>query len=115
MASREKALAGRVLAERRELAITAAQIAPPLYIRKELGERPIDPAKRREWERGVEGVESYRQEHGIKDPHRAFGREAERLEQQQARRRLRETQRALGLEPQGVRTRDLGRSAGIEL
>jgi hypothetical protein len=112
--SREKALAGQVLAERRELAITAARIASPLYIVKELGERPGDPVKRKAWERGVEGIERYRQEHGVKDPHRAFGQEAERLEQQRAWRRLSEIQRALGLEPQGARTRDLGRSAGIE-
>lgn len=36
----------RVLAERRDLAITAARIAAPTYITAELGERPNDPAKR---------------------------------------------------------------------
>ncbi len=112
-ASRERTLVGQVLAERRKLAITAAGIAPLPYIVKELGERPSDPIMRKAWERGVEGIERYRQQHGTKDPHRAFGREAERLEQRRARLRLRETQRAL--RPEGARTRGHGRSDGIEL
>jgi hypothetical protein len=104
-------------AERRELAITAARIAPPPRIRKELGERPSEPAKRRAWDRGVAEIESYRQRHGIKDPHRALGRERqsarERERQQEALRRIREMQRVLGLGRYRSRQRKLGRSLGI--
>jgi hypothetical protein len=77
-ARRELAVADRVLAERRELAITAARIAPAAYITKELGERPSDPAKRQAWDRGVAQIERYRQEHGVRDPNKAFGREGKR-------------------------------------
>jgi hypothetical protein len=100
-ACRELAVADQVLAQRRELAIIAARISPPAYVKNELGERPSDPAKRKAWDRGVAGIERYRQEHGIKDPNKAFGPEAkrgaERARQQAATRRLQEIQRALGL------------------
>ena len=116
-ARRELAVADQVLAERRELAITAARISPPPYITKELGERPSDPAKRKAWDRGVAGIESYRQEHGIKDPNKAFGREAkqgvERARQQTATRRLQEIQRVLGLGQHAARARQLGRGLSI--
>jgi hypothetical protein len=68
----------RTLAERRELAVTAACIDPPAYITKELGERPADAEKRRSWEAGVRTIEGYRQEHGVKDPDHAFGRDTGR-------------------------------------
>ncbi len=117
VARREFAVADRVLAERRQLAITAARLSPPTYIRKELGERPTDPAKRKAWDRGVAGIESYRQEHGIKDPSKAFGREAkqgaERARQQAATRRLQEIQRVLGLGQHAARARQLGRGLSI--
>jgi conjugative relaxase-like TrwC/TraI family protein len=116
-ARQELAVADQVLAQRRQLAITAARVAPPPYISKELGERPSDPAKRKAWDRGVEGIERYRQEHGVKDLGRAFGREAkrgaERARQVAARRRLNETQRVLGLGQHAARARDLGRRTGI--
>jgi hypothetical protein len=116
-ARREFAVADRVLAERRHLAITAAQISPPPYIAKELGERPSDPAKREAWDRGVAGIESYRQEHGVKDPSKAFGREskrgAEHARQEQARRRLNEAQRVLGIEQHARRAHSLERGLGI--
>lgn len=116
-ASKEKAIAGQVLAERRELAIAAAHLSPPSYITKEIGERPTDPAKRKAWDRGVDGVERYRQEHGIKDPHRAFGKEAkrgaERARQEAARRRLLEAQRALGSDQHAARARKLSRGLSI--
>ena len=70
----ELAVADRVLAERRELAITAACISPPAYIRNDLGERPSDPTKRRAWDHGVTEIETYRQRYGVKDPNRALGR-----------------------------------------
>jgi hypothetical protein len=60
-ARRELAVADRVRAERRELAVTAARISPPPYITKELGERPADPNKRWHWDRGVADIEHYRQ------------------------------------------------------
>jgi conjugative relaxase-like TrwC/TraI family protein len=116
-ARREFAVADRVLAERRQLAITAARLSPPTYITKELGERPTDPAKRKAWDRGVAGVESYRQEHGIKDPSKAFGREAkqgaEQARQQAATRRLQEIQRVLGLGQHAARARQRGRGLSI--
>ncbi len=116
-ARREFPVADRVLAERRQLAITAARLSPPTYITKELGERPSDPAKRKAWDRGVAGIERYRQEHGIKDPSKAFGREAkrgaERARQQAATRRLQEIQRVLGLGQHAARARQLGRGLSI--
>lgn len=116
-ARREFAVADQVLAERRQLAITAARLSPPTYITKELGERPTDPAKRVAWDRGVAGIERYRQEHGIKDPSKAFGLEAkrgaERARQQAATRRLQEIQRALGLGQHAARARQLGRGLSI--
>ncbi len=116
-ARREFAVADQVLAERRQLAITAAGLSPPTYITKELGERPTDSAKRKAWDRGVAGIERYRQEHGIKDPNKAFGREAkrgaERVRQQAATRQLQEIQRALGLGQHAARARQLGRGLSI--
>jgi hypothetical protein len=116
-ATRENAVAGQVLAERRELAVMAASIAPPAYITKELGERPSDPAKRQAWDRGVAQIERYRQEYCVRDPNKAFGRdgkrEAERAPQEAARRRLQEAQRALGLGQHAARARQLARGLGI--
>jgi hypothetical protein len=98
-ASRELAVADQVLAQRRELAIIAARISPPAYIKAELGERPSDSAKRKAWGCGVSQIERYRQAHGVTDPSRALGRDAkrgaERARQQAMRRRIREAQRAL--------------------
>lgn len=53
---REFAVADRVPAERRELAIAAAHISPPPYIRAELGERPRAPSVR--WRAGRSGAGS---------------------------------------------------------
>ena len=113
-AGRERAVISRMLVERRQLAITAARLSPPPYIVKELGERPADLAKRKAWERGVEGIERYRQDHRVTDPNRAFGPgakgAAERAAQEQALRRLAAVQRALGRHTEAVRVRDAGRS-----
>ncbi|MBW8060539.1 MAG: relaxase domain-containing protein [Solirubrobacterales bacterium] len=117
-ATREDAIAGQVLAERRELAITAARIAPPAYITSELGERPSDPAKCKSWEKGVETVERYRLEHGVKDPNHALGRDSGRSGErarEQAQQRLRESQRELGRIKEAAQVRDMGRSIGIGL
>lgn len=114
---RELEIADRVLAERCELAITAACIAPPPYIIAELGLRPTEPTKRRAWDRGVGEVETYRQRHGVKDRDRAFGRgprqAAERSHQERARHQLLQTQRTLGLRQHKERTRLLGRGLGL--
>lgn len=117
VARREFAVADRVLAERRELTIIAARISPPAYVKAELGGRPSDPAKRKAWDRGVSQIERYRQEHGVKDPNRAFGREAkrgaERARQETARRRLQEVQRVLGRGQHAARARQLRRGLSI--
>ena len=113
LARRELAVAERVLDERLRLALVATHLAPPPYITKELGERPLDRTKRRAWDRGVIEIETYRQRHDVKDPSRALGREGERTAQRAALRRLHETQRVLGLGRHPARARDLGRGMGI--
>jgi conjugative relaxase-like TrwC/TraI family protein len=116
-ARRELAVADQVLAQRRELAIIAARISPPTYIKAELGERPSDPAMRKAWDQGVSQIERYRHEHGISDPNKALGREAkrgaERARQEAATRRLQEIQRVLGLGQHAARARQLGRGLSI--
>ncbi len=115
-ARRERKAAQQVLAERRELAITAARISPPPYIARELGERPSDPAKRKAWERGLKTIETFHQDNGITDNRHALGeaqRGRERAAQDAARRRLREAQRELGRGPQAVQGRQRGIDLGI--
>ncbi len=116
-ARRELAVVEGVLAERREMAILAARLDPPAYVRNELGERPRDPAKQKTWDRGVAQIERYRHEHGVKDPNKPFGREAkrgaERARQEAALRRLQRMQKALGLGQHAARARDLGRGLSI--
>jgi len=116
-ARRELAVADQGLARRRELAIIAARISPPAYIKAELGERPRDPAKRKAWDRGVSQIERYRQERSVTDPNRALGQEAkrgvERARQEATWRRIREAQRALGLGQHAARARQLGRGLSI--
>lgn len=111
-AREELALVERVLAGRRQLAITAARLAPPEYIRRELGERPVDPNRRRSWERGVGLIEAYRQEHGVRDPGHALGTEpkggVERARREAQLRQLRQVQRELGREAGPARERELG-------
>lgn len=106
-----------MLAERRNLAITAAHLAPPTYITTGLGERPSNPTKRTAWDRGVASIERYRQEHGVVDRNHALGVEpkqrAERARREAELRRLREVQRHLGREPGKVRTRERRRGLGI--
>lgn len=116
-ARRELTIADRVLAERRDLAITAARISPPAYITKEIGERPADPNKRWHWDRGVADIEHYRQRYGVKDRSSAFGpeskRAADRARQEQARRQLMATQRVLGLGQHKAKARALRRGLGL--
>lgn len=113
-ARREREIAGQLLDARSAQALTAAQIEPPPYIVKELGQRPADPAKAKAWDRGVQGIEGYRLENGVKDTRSAFGREpqdaAARAVREAARRRLAEAQRRLGREQQLAKTRQRTRS-----
>ncbi|MFN8163686.1 MAG: MobF family relaxase [Solirubrobacterales bacterium] len=113
-ARRELVDAERVLDERLQAAVLAARLAPSTYITKELGERPLDHTGQRAWDRGVADIEGYRQQHGIKDPNRALGRErAREIEQRAVLRRIHQAQRALGLGQHASRKRDLGRGMGI--
>lgn len=98
-ARRELAVAEGTLAERGQMAILAAHLDPPTYIRNELGERPSDPAKQKTWDRGVAQVEGYRHKNETKDRNKPFGPEAkrgaERARQEAALRRLQQTQKRL--------------------
>jgi conjugative relaxase-like TrwC/TraI family protein len=121
-ARREHEIADQLLAQRSAQALAAARIEPPSYIVKELGERPVDPAKAKAWDRGVRVIEGYRLERGVQDTGRAFGSEpqggAERAAQRAAERRLAETQRRLGLEQQLAhreQTRSIERDFGLGL
>ena len=105
-----------VLSERRQLAITAAQLAPPDYVVRELGERPSDPELRQAWDRGVSEIEGFRQQYGVKDRGNAFGRDLRRsFERELAQRRLHETQRQLDRTQTLERSGDLVHDVGIEL
>jgi hypothetical protein len=68
------AVAEHVLAERERAAATAARLSPSDYITRELGERPSDPAKAREWDKAVQGVEGYRVRNGVGGRDTALGR-----------------------------------------
>lgn len=98
-ARREHEIAGQVLAEREEKMLLAARLSPPAYVVKELGERPIEPEKAKAWDRGVRGIESYRNERGVTDKDSALGpRPEDRFERNfhdHAQDRIRETQRRL--------------------
>jgi hypothetical protein len=113
---REREIAARLLDARAAQALTAARIEPPSCIVKELGERPADPTSTRAWDHGVQEVERYRLEHGVRDKGSAFGREPQdalaRATREAAQRRLAEIQRRLNLEQQLTRTRELTRSIG---
>jgi hypothetical protein len=116
---REVEIAEQLLATRSAQALTAARIKPPAYIVKELGERPADPIKARTWDRGVQGIERYRLEHGVRDRGSAFGRESQdTVTREAAQRSLAEAQRRLGLERQLTPSRErpsIERDLGIGL
>ena len=111
---REAEIVTQLLDARSAQALTAARIEPPSYIVKVLGERPTDPAEARAWDRGVQGVERYRLEHGVRDKSNAFGHEPQdalaRTTREAALRRLAEVQRTLNLEHQLDRAREITRS-----
>lgn len=110
----EREIAGQLLTKRSEQALAAARISTPAYILKELGKRPIDPAKRKAWEHGVRGVERYRQGHAVTDTHSALGRQPKSASQRTAHKaaeaRLRQAQRRLGRERQLAQSRQRARS-----
>jgi hypothetical protein len=109
----EAAVIDHLLAERQRAELAALRISPPAYIVKELGERPGDLRKRSTWDRAAQGIEGYRKENGVRDRDSALGprpdRGAERAQWEAQQRRLRESQRRLGLEQ--ARSRDLKRGA----
>jgi conjugative relaxase-like TrwC/TraI family protein len=118
-ARREREIAAQLLDVRSAQALTAARIEPPSYIVKELGERPADPTRATAWDRGVQRVERYRLEHGVRDQGNAFGREPQdalaRATREAAQRRLAEVQRRLGLEQQLTKTRERSIERGFSI
>jgi hypothetical protein len=119
-ARRELAALEEVLRGRVELAVTAARLAPPPYVVKELGERPTDPTGAEVWDRGLRAIESYRQRNGVKDQAHPFGaepkdpaaRERRELEMGQMRhlqRQLREQE----LRRAGERSAERGMGIGL--
>lgn len=91
----KEAVIESLLADRERLAATAARTSPPSYIKHELGERPSDPAKAREWDKAVRGIEGYRLRNGIRDRDTALGgrpkEHRKALEHDRAQRRLQQT------------------------
>ena len=108
------AVAEHLLAERVRAATTAARLSPPAYIKSELGERPRDAAKAREWDKAVRGIEGYRLKNGVVDRHKALGPKTKdrsrQQEQAEARRRIERAQRRLNPSHQraGERSTRLG-------
>jgi conjugative relaxase-like TrwC/TraI family protein len=109
----EAAAIDYLLAERQRAELAALRISPPAYVVKELGERPSDLPKRSTWDRAAQGIEGYRKENGVRGRDSALGarpdRGAKRAQWEAQQRRLRESQRRLGLEQ--ARSRDLQRGA----
>jgi hypothetical protein len=109
----EAAVIDYLLAERQRAELAALRISPPAYIVKELGERPSDLRKRSTWDRAAQGIEGYRKENGVRDKDSALGPRPDRGPKQAQwegqQRRLRESQRRLGLEQ--ARSRELQRGA----
>ena len=58
----------RELARRASECVQSALLAPEQHIQRALGDAPLDPAKRRVWEQGVEAIESYRFRHAVTGP-----------------------------------------------
>ncbi|MGN6816085.1 MAG: MobF family relaxase, partial [Solirubrobacterales bacterium] len=116
----EAAVIESVLADRERLAAAAARVSPPDYIKRELGERPSDPGKAREWDKAVRGIEGYRERNGVVDRDSALGAKPKnpgrRSEGEQVKRQIERAQRALRLRQRLARARqhshDMGRSLG---
>jgi hypothetical protein len=113
----KEAVIESVLADRERLAATAARVSPPAYVKSELGQRPSDPTKAREWDKAVRGVERYRLRNGIVDRDSALGGRPKEprkaLEHERAQRRLQQSQRQLKLKQARERRLDLGIGRGI--
>jgi len=113
----EEAVIKSVLGERERLAAAAARISPPDYITKELGERPTDPKKARDWDSGVREIEGYRERNGVVDRDSALGskprEQAKAAEQRQVQRQIEQRQRQLQLQLQRQRVREHSIDLGI--
>jgi conjugative relaxase-like TrwC/TraI family protein len=113
----EAAVIEHLLAERERAMLAAVRISPPAYITKELGQRPSDPVKRREWDGAVRRIEGYRERHGVVDKDNALGREPEsgtaRASWQAEQSRLVQSQRELGREQVHERALDRGIEIGL--
>ncbi len=111
----EAAVIEALLADRERLAVAAARLSPPAYIRAELGERPSDPTKRAAWDRGVREIEGYRQRNGVVDRDSALGpkpqNRAREREQRRSRERLERLRREIGRDR--LRARERGADLGI--
>jgi conjugative relaxase-like TrwC/TraI family protein len=122
-ARREHEISGELLAKREEQMLLAVRISPPAYVMQELGERPSDPEKAKAWDDGARSIESYRNEHGVKDKGSALGPEPEsgsldRLAHGRTQDRIREAQRRLErqqLDRSMQRSHDVGRDAGMDI
>ena len=114
----ELAVAGHLVAERLGARVAAVRLDPPDYLTRELGERPVDPTKRRTWDRAVVDVEAYREGHGIGDRDTALGPEPRdpvaKAEHRQTARTLERAQRQLGIERAQEKVREQTLSRGIE-
>jgi hypothetical protein len=113
----KEAVIESVLADRERLAAAAARTSPPGYIKSELGERPSDPTKAREWDKAVRGIEGYRLRNGIRDRDSALGGRPKEprkaLEHDRAQRRLQQSQRQLNLKRARERHLEHGVGHGI--
>jgi hypothetical protein len=105
-----------LLADRERLAVAAARLSPPPYIKAELGERPSDPAKQAAWDRGVREIEGYRQRNSVVDRDSALGpKPRDRAMQQEQRltiQRLQRLQRDLGRKRVRSKERSIGLGIG---
>ena len=104
--------------ERVQMAVTAARLRRPNYIKAELGERPAGGREAKTWDRAVSGVERYRRDNRVTDPNRALGPKPERenvaaeASRRKAEQGLREARRKLGRETAQDRSLGAGRGMG---
>jgi conjugative relaxase-like TrwC/TraI family protein len=113
----EAAVAEHVLAERARAAATAARLSPPDYITAELGERPSDPTKAREWDKAVRGIEGYRTRNGVVDKDSALGpkpqEHSRQVEHAETQRHIERAQRQLNLTHERAAERVIERGIGL--
>jgi conjugative relaxase-like TrwC/TraI family protein len=69
----EPAVAEHLISERVGARVTAVRLDPPDYVTREIGERPTDPTRRWTWDQAVAGIETYREQHGVRDRDTALG------------------------------------------